>query len=118
MQHSRKPETGVIVVLCAAAGAESAEGIARALVEARLAACVNIVPGVLSVYRWKGEVCREPECLLLVKTRAENFEAVRREIRRLHTYEVPEIAALPITAGDGDYLAWLGEAAAPLDPPC
>lgn len=113
MQHPRGGNGGEIVVFCATGGAEQADTLARALVEARLAACVNIVPGVTSVYRWKEEVCRESECLLLIKTRAENFEPVRRRIRELHTYEVPEIIALPVTAGDGDYLAWLRAAAAP-----
>lgn len=113
MQHPRGENLGEIVVLCATGGAEQADTLARALVESRLAACVNIVPGVESVYRWKGEVCREPECLLLIKTRAENFEPVRRRIRELHPYEVPEIVALPVAAGDGDYLAWLRAAASP-----
>lgn len=84
-----------------------AEKIASALVDSHEAACVNIIPGIRSVYRWQGKVCDEEECLLLIKSSAEKFEAVRATIRRLHSYNVPEIIAVPVTAGDPDYLAWL-----------
>jgi periplasmic divalent cation tolerance protein len=84
-----------------------AQSIACALIQAREAACVNIVPGIRSIYRWEGQVCDEEELLLLIKTSAEKFEAVRDRIRLLHTYKVPEVIAIPITAGDPDYLAWL-----------
>ena len=96
-----------LLVLSTTDSLDRAQAIAAALVEARLAACVNIVSGIRSVYRWEGKVCNEGEYLLLIKSSAEKFEAVRSRIRQLHSYEVPEIVAVPITAGDPDYLAWL-----------
>jgi periplasmic divalent cation tolerance protein len=89
--------------------AELGEQIAAALVEAREAACVNIISGVRSVYRWNGELCRDAEILLVIKSVAEKFEAVRERIRMMHTYQVPEIIAVPVSAGDADYLNWLRE---------
>ena len=83
-----------LVVLSTVQGAEDAERIARALVERGLAACVNIVPGVTSVYRWKGAIECEPERLLVIKTRAQRFEALRQELVALHPYELPEVIAL------------------------
>jgi len=96
-----------IVVLSTTDTRELAETIAAALVEAGEAACVNIVGGIRSVYRWEGALCSEAECLLLIKSTAEKFEAVRDRIRRLHTYEIPEIIALPVTQGDAAFLNWL-----------
>src|SRR3954464_1134074 len=87
-----------------------AERLARALVDERLAACVNIIPGVRSIYRWQGKVCDDPEVLCLVKTRAELFERVKRRIADLHPYEVPEVLAFAVAAGSDAYLAWLREA--------
>lgn len=84
-----------------------AEGIARALVERGLAACVNVVPGVTSVYRWQGAVEREQEQLLVIKTTRERFEELRRALLELHPYEVPELVALAVEAGHPPYLAWL-----------
>lgn len=95
------------VILSTVGSDAQAEEIARALVDERLAACVNIVGGVCSVYRWKEETVREGETLLVVKTLAAREPAVRRRIRELHTYETPEILALGVTDGDPDYLAWL-----------
>jgi periplasmic divalent cation tolerance protein len=86
---------------------ESGEQIADALVESREAACVNIISGVRSIYRWEGKLCRDAEFLLVIKSVAEKFEAVRETIRRMHTYQVPEVIAVPITAGDAEYLSWL-----------
>ena len=83
--------------------------IAGALVDAGLAACVNIIPGVRSVYRWQGKICDEEELLLLIKTTAARFEEVRRLIRSLHTYQVPEVISLPVGAADRDYISWLCE---------
>ena len=88
---------------------EDAERIARGLVERRLAACVNVVPNVVSVYRWKGEVCRDEELLLVIKTRRERLDALREALVGMHPYEVPELVALPIEAGHAPYLAWLDE---------
>ena len=88
---------------------EDAERIARALVERGLAACVNVVPGVVSIYRWKGQIEREGELLLVIKTRTERIEALREALVSLHPYEVPELIVLPITGGHAPYLAWLDE---------
>jgi periplasmic divalent cation tolerance protein len=96
----------VVVTTCGSVG--EARRIARALVERRLAACVNIqqLP-VQSVYRWKGSVESTKEFLLLIKTSRKRFAALEKAIRGLHGYEVPEIIALPIVAGSRDYLAWI-----------
>jgi periplasmic divalent cation tolerance protein len=98
---------GFRVVLTTADSAELAERLAHGLVERRLAACVNIVGPVRSVYRWKGEIVSDDERLLLIKTASEQFEALREALRELHTYEVPEILALAVEAGDRPYLDWL-----------
>lgn len=84
-----------------------AEKIAHAIVREGEAACVNIVPGIRSIYRWEQKVCDEPELLLLIKSSDENFESVRNRIRQLHTYDTPEVIAVPIQEGDPDYLNWL-----------
>lgn len=86
-----------------------ADGIAEALVGERLAACANILPGMRSVYRWKGEIARDREVVLIAKTRAERLPAITRRIKELHPYEVPCIVALPLLhgAGNPDFLAWI-----------
>ncbi len=96
-----------ILVLSTVDSAELGHKVAAGLVEAGLAACVNIVANVRSIYRWEGRICDEGELLLVVKTRGELFEEVRALIRQLHTYRVPEIIAIPIRDGDSDYLSWL-----------
>jgi periplasmic divalent cation tolerance protein len=106
--------SGRVVALSTVGTAEHAERIARALVERRLAACVNVVPGVVSVYRWKGEVCRDEERLLVIKTRRERLDALREALLGLHPYELPELVAVPIEAGYEPYLAWLDEGVSPL----
>lgn len=88
---------------------EQANLIAGELVARGLAACVNVVPGVRSVYRWQGEVVTDGELLLVAKIREEDFEAVRAAIRELHSYDQPEVLALPVSAGDPGYLAWIAE---------
>jgi periplasmic divalent cation tolerance protein len=100
-------EMNGIIVLCTTDKQELAGNIADALVEACEAACVNVIPGIQSIYRWDGKVCRETEFLLLIKTTAEQFEAVRSRIRQMHGYQVPEIIAVSIVAGDAAYLKWL-----------
>lgn len=87
---------------------DAAEHLAAEIVEARLAACVQIVP-VRSVYRWHGELRREPECLLLIKTAAP-LPDIERLLRARHSYQTPEIVQLPISGGSNDYLSWLAEA--------
>jgi periplasmic divalent cation tolerance protein len=98
-----------VLVLSTVAQAEDAERIARALVERRLAACVNVVPGLTSFYRWKGAVQRDEERLLLIKARRDGYAALEQALRELHPYELPEVVALPIDAGSAAYLAWLDE---------
>jgi len=101
--------TDAIAILCTAPDAESAKRIASALVEERLAACVNLVPGLTSYFRWEGKVQREKEVLLVIKTRRAGFDAVAARVKALHPYTVPELIALPIDASTPDYLAWLTE---------
>lgn len=100
-------ENAAIVVLCTAPDDEAATRIASALLDARCVACVNLVPGVRSLYRWKGAVTDAHEIQLLIKTRADRFADVERVVRATHPYEVPELLALPIVAGSADYLAWI-----------
>jgi periplasmic divalent cation tolerance protein len=104
-----------ILVLTTTDDPELAHRIAAALVEAGEAACVSIVPGIRSIYRWEGKVCDEGELLLMIKSVAEQFEAVRSRIRKLHSYQVPEVIALPITAGDPGYLDWMRGQVRPSD---
>ncbi len=102
--------TNKVVVLTNCGSRKEAQRIAKALVERRLAACVNAITApVASVYRWKGKIESAREYLLLIKTSRARFAAVERAIRELHSYEVPEIIALPIVAGSRDYLSWLGQ---------
>ena len=96
-----------IVVLMIAANRGEANQIAEMLVSARLAACVQILPEIESVYRWQGEVKREKEILLLAKTVASRFAEVESKVRALHSYETPEIIAVPITDSSAPYLEWL-----------
>ena len=99
--------SGRVVALSTVATAEDADRLAKALVERRLAACVNVVPGVVSHYRFEGEQHRDAELLLVIKTRAEKLEALRAALVELHPYEVPELVALEISAGHEAYLEWL-----------
>jgi periplasmic divalent cation tolerance protein len=107
------PLMNAMVVLTTTDSAEMAQQIASALVEARAASCVSIVPGVRSIYRWEGKICNEGELLLMIKTTEDKYEGVRSLIRRLHSYQTPEIIALSIAAGDPDYLNWLTEQVGP-----
>ena len=105
-----------IVALSNCGSAEEADRVARALVESRVAACVTIVPGVRSIYRWRGQVEEAAEWTLIIKTRRELFEDLVRELRRVHSYDVPEVIALPIVAGAADYLEWIAAETAPESP--
>jgi len=96
-----------IVVLMTAANGEEAARLADLLLGAHLAACVQILPEMESVYRWQGKIERQPEILLIAKTARSRFDELEREVRALHSYETPEIIALPIVAGSGPYLDWL-----------
>lgn len=99
--------TEVSIVFVTVGNMEEAVRIGRALVEERLAACANIIPQVRSVYRWKGEICDDQECLMVLKTESTVFPDLQERIRRLHSYEVPEIIAFPIAQGLPEYLAWV-----------
>src|ERR1051325_11307757 len=98
-----------VVVLVTAGGAEEATHIGRALVEARLAACANVVGPIRSIYRWQGTIEDAAEHLLVVKARAADVPALEAAVRAQHSYEVPEILALPVRGGSAAYLAWLAE---------
>ena len=99
--------TDKIVVLSTCASAEEAEKIARALVERRLAACVNVLPPARSLYRWKGSVEDAAEWLLLIKSKRQRFDQLSAALETLHSYEVPEIIALSVVDGSPAYLDWL-----------
>ena len=102
--------TDKLVVLVTCASAAEAKRIARAVVEARLAACVNILPGtVQSIYWWKGKVESSRERLLLIKTSRKHLEKLQAAVEQMHSYDVPEFIALPIVAGSPAYLGWLKE---------
>ena len=101
--------SGRVVALSTVGTHEDAERIARALVERRLAACVNVLPGVVAFDRWKGAVSRDEELLLVIKTRRERLEALREALVGMHGYEVPELVALPVEGGHEPYLAWVDE---------
>lgn len=88
---------------------KEAKKIAKALVEGRLAACVNIVPQITSVYEWQGEICEEGEFLLVIKTRSERLDELKAALEELHPYDVPELIACPIIDGLPDYLKWVME---------
>ncbi|MDP9114804.1 MAG: divalent-cation tolerance protein CutA [Acidobacteriota bacterium] len=98
--------TDKIVVLTACDSQEQAATLARHLVEQRVAACVNVLPEARSVYRWTEKIEEASEWMLIIKTRRDLFAALRTEIQKLHTYEVPELIALPIVDGSEPYLAW------------
>ncbi len=98
-----------LVVLITVGHRDEAARIAKALVEDRLAACVNIVPSIRSIYTWQGEVCDDEELLLIIKTRKGVLDGLKVRVSELHSYEVPEVIALSICDGSFDYLAWVGE---------
>ncbi len=102
-------EKPCFLVLCTCPDAETARSIAVALVERRSAACVNILPGVTSVYRWQGAVEQTDEWLLLIKTTRDRYPDLEHDIRSRHPYEVPEIIAVPIDPGLPDYLRWVAD---------
>src|ERR1051325_2638035 len=101
--------TDFLVVLVTAASAEEAERLARDLVDHRLAACVNRISPIESIYRWQGKIEKSKEELLLIKTHQSLFLQLEKRVREIHSYEVPEIIALPLIAGSDAYLKWLGE---------
>ncbi|OGW23729.1 MAG: cytochrome C biogenesis protein CcdA [Nitrospirae bacterium GWC2_42_7] len=101
--------TEYIVVFITAPKEEDAAKIAKELVESRLAACVNVVKNVRSIYRWQGKIEDDSEVLMIVKTKKSLFDKLMKKVKELHSYSVPEIIALPIIEGSPDYLKWLSE---------
>jgi periplasmic divalent cation tolerance protein len=99
--------TDKIVVLSTCATADEAAKLARVLVEARVAACVTIVPGARSVYRWQGAVETSEECLLIIKSSRPLFDQLRAALERAHSYEVPEVLAIAVVEGAPNYITWL-----------
>lgn len=99
-----------VIVLTTFSADGDAETLARTLVEERLAACVNILDGVTSVYRWKDEVQQDRERQLVIKTRSDRVDALRERVLALHPYDVPEFLVLPVAGGSDAYLSWLGQA--------
>ncbi|MDX1556567.1 MAG: divalent-cation tolerance protein CutA [Xanthomonadales bacterium] len=95
------------VALCACPDGDTAERMAKGLVEARLAACVNIVSGVRSLYRWQGKVQDDAETLMVIKSTAPRIEALTAWLRANHPYEVPEVVCLPVVGGSAEYLDWV-----------
>jgi len=101
--------TNRLIVFCTCPDRETALRLAETLVERELAACVNVVPGLTSVYRWQGRRETAEESLLLIKTRTDAYPALEEAIRALHPYELPEIIAVPIERGLATYLAWIDD---------
>ncbi len=99
--------TDKIVVLSTCGSAEEAEKLAHSLVEQRLAACVNVMPRIRSYYHWKDAIESADECLLIVKSTRDRMEAILASLGKEHSYEVPEVIALPVVDGSPDYLRWL-----------
>lgn len=102
-------ENNFIIVFVTIPHAEVAQKIAKKLVHSKLAAGVNILPGMTSIYSWKGEICEVGEVLMMIKTQAALFDILSTTIKAEHPYEVPEIIAVSITAGSGSYLSWINE---------
>ncbi len=98
-----------IVIYITSGNTEEAENIADGLVKEGLAACVNIVPSIKSIYKWKGEICNDNESLLIAKSRKSLMGKVIEWVKKHHSYETPEIIALPIVDGSGDYLKWIDD---------
>lgn len=98
-----------LVILCTVPDEETALKISRALVDEKLSACCNIVPGLRSIYFWQGKICDDSEMLLIIKSRQDVCPTLQKKIRELHPYEIPEIIALPIRMGSLDYLKWMDE---------
>jgi periplasmic divalent cation tolerance protein len=98
-----------VIVFVTAPTGDDGRAIARALIGEKLAACVNILPGIISIYTWEGEVCEDDEVLLVIKTRSEIFEALSAMVKEIHPYDVPEVIAVPLTAGAADYLNWIDQ---------
>jgi periplasmic divalent cation tolerance protein len=99
--------SGALIVFVTVPSREDGERIAEPLVGEQLAACVNIVGPIRSIYRWQGEICRDDEHLLLIKTTRARYAALEARVKQLHSYDVPEVVALPIEMGSAAYLEWV-----------
>lgn len=106
MTRAETPDD-VVLIYTTAANLVEAEAIGTGLVERRLAACVNILPGMRSIYRWKGSIERAGEVVMIVKTIRRQVEPSRDHLRRMHSYETPAFLVIDVPEGDADYLAWL-----------
>ncbi len=100
-------ESSAIIVLVTTSTQEEAEKIGRMLIEAKLAACTNVVSGIRSIFRWDNNISVENECLMLIKTTQRRFAELESAVRQQHSYSVPEIVALPVVAGSESYLNWV-----------
>jgi periplasmic divalent cation tolerance protein len=98
-----------VLILVTVSSLQEGEKIGEALVKEGLAACTNLVPGIQSIFRWKGEICREGEVLMLIKSNESLFDELQYRVKELHSYDVPEIIALPIILGSLEYLKWVDE---------
>jgi periplasmic divalent cation tolerance protein len=107
MALTMTPETCLLYMT--AADAIEAQRIGDALVAERLAACVNIIPGMTSIYRWEGEIRHEAECVLIAKTRSDLVERVTARVAELHSYDCPCVVALPVAGGNPDFLSWIAD---------
>jgi periplasmic divalent cation tolerance protein len=108
-----KKDGGYIVIFITTANPEEAVTIASSLVKEKLAACVNIINPIRSIYTWQGKVEDATECLLMAKTTMPLFELLKKRTKELHSYEVPEIISVPLLAGEENYLRWIGEVTLP-----
>lgn len=99
----------IVLILVTVPNLEEAEQIADTLVKEHLIACCNITRDITSIFHWKGEICREKEYLLLIKSVRKNLDKIIDQIKNLHSYQVPEIIALPVIAGNNDYFKWVKE---------
>lgn len=108
--------TDKIVVLSTCDSGAQAEELARSLVDQHLAACVNILPGVRSIYRWQGRMEDAAEWMLVIKSRRDLLPALREALAKVHSYEVPEVIALPVVDGSAAYLEWLDRSLLPVQP--
>lgn len=109
---SQSSETELLVVLCTVPDKVCAERIAARLVNERFAACVNIIPGIESVYEWEGKIERDREVLLLIKTPPSAFDSLQQKLVQLHPYDTPEVIGVPVELGLQDYLSWARQAVA------
>ena len=101
--------SGKIIIFITAASKKEAETIAGTLVKEKLAACCNIIDSVNSIFRWEGKICNENELLLIVKSSSELFNEIVKKVTAMHSYDIPEIIALPISHGSDDYLKWIDD---------